>query len=146
MKFRNLMVLIIMIFGICVLAVAKEEPKVEWKYIKGGQGTGIVRGGLFDEVWSTAMDVLMFEKFKPRGCAFKIIHEPIEIEKDTGLISLHGIMGGTRRYALRVIIQKKDDHIALKLRCTSAWKKRVIEKFFQLLEQGFKQETKNSSS
>ena len=135
MKFRNLMVLVIIVFGISVLAVA-EEPKVEWEYIKGGQGMGIVRGASYDEVWERAQDVLLFEKFKPRGCVFKVRHETITVEKSSGLIAVKGFMGQTFRYTFKVIIQEKDDQIVVKTRCSSAWKKRVIEKFFQLLEEG----------
>lgn len=130
MKLRNLMVLTIAVFGISILAMAKES-KVRWEYIKGGQGIGIVHDASYDEVWERSIDVLLFEKFRVRGSILRGTHKVITMEKDAGLIVVRGFLD----YTLKITIHKKDDHIVVKTRCNSSWKKRVIEKFFQLLEE-----------
>lgn len=142
MKIRNLILVLVIVFGIASLLQAQIQ-KIEWEFgsEKGkGTATATLTGYTFNEVWTTIMDVLFFEKFKPRGSAFKVMHETIELDKDTGLISVQGFMAGYSKYALRVMIIKKDGHLAMKVRCTSTWKKRVIEKLFELLEEGLKGE------
>lgn len=151
MKLRNLMVLAIAVFMLSALSTAEDssEVKVEWEFTAErlkGQATAIVTGATYNEVWRTSMDVLLFEKFKPRGSALRVVHEVVEVEKDAGLIAVTGVMGGYRKYVFRVTIQEKDGQIVMKLRCTSKWKKRVIEKFFQLLEEGLEAERTNADT
>ncbi len=135
MKLRNLMILAIIVFGISALAMAKES-KVEWEYIKGGQGIATIQDASFDEVWERVQDVLFFEKFKMKGQPFKVTHEVISIEKDSGLITVVGWIRTTRAYHLKISIREKDGHIEVKTRCNSSWKKKATTRFFQLLEEG----------
>lgn len=124
-------------FGISIL-YSTELPKVEWEYIKGGQGIAIVQDATFDEVWENVLDVLLFEKFKMRGQPIKVRHKTVTIEKDAGLIVVNGWIGSTFSYVLNVTVREKDNHIEVKCRCSSSWKKKAIEKFFQLLEKEVK--------
>ena len=134
MKLRNLMVLIIVVFGISILAVA-EESKIKWEYIKGGQGMATIKDSSFDEVWDKTQDVLLFEKFKPRGAIGKSTHEVAVVEKNSGLITVNGYRGGRFTYIFKVKIQEKDGQIVVKTRCNTSWKKIVTKKYFQLLKE-----------
>lgn len=94
MKIRKVMILTVIVFGIASLLQAQIQ-KVEWEFgaEKGkGTATATLTGYTFDKVWTTIMDVLFFEKFKPRGSTFKCMHETIELDKDTGLISVQGFI------------------------------------------------------
>ena len=124
-----------MVSVIAILAVA-EETKVEWEYIKGGQGIATIQGASFDEVWARAQDVLFFEKFKMKGQPIKVRHESLTVEKESGLISVVAYIGSTRSYSLKVMIREKDGEIEVKTRCNSSWKKKATTRFFQLLEEG----------
>ena len=141
MKLRNLMVLAIIVFVVSVLATA-EETKVEWEYIKGGQSKAVIKDASYDEVWEKVMDVLLFEKFKVKGAILNVRHNTVTMEKATGLFVVNGLMGGNPTYVLKITIYKKDDHIVMKTRCNSAWKKRVTKTFYQLLEEGLNEEAK----
>lgn len=135
MYLRKLMVLIIVVLGISILAVA-EESKVTWEYGKGGMGMGIIRNVSFDEVWNKIQDMLFFDKFKPKGAVWKHTFEPISIEKTSGLISVKGFCKNSFLYTFKIIIREKEGQIIVKTQCNSLWKKRVIKKFFKLLEEG----------
>ncbi len=129
------MVLTIVILGISILARA-ELPKVEWEYIKGGTGMGEVRDASFNEVWNRIQDILFFEKFKPKGAVWKHVFDPIVVEKDSGLISVWGWCKSSRLYTFKITVREKDGQVIVKTQCNSSWKKRVIQKFYQLLEEG----------
>ncbi len=136
MNLRNLMVLTIVVLGISILAIA-EEAKVEWEYIKGGEGIAIIRDASFNEVWERVQDILFFEKFKMKGQPFKVTHEVMSIEKESGLITVVGWIRTTRGYHLKISIREKDEYIEVKTRCNSSWKKKATTRFFQLLKEGF---------
>ena len=122
--------------GISVLAIALEETKIEWEYIKGGQGKAVIQGASFDEVWEETLDILMFGKFKMKGAPRRSDHEATTVQKDTGLIVIKGVVGGLGyKYLLKVVIREKGDYTEIKLNCTSAWKKEIIKEFFQLYEE-----------
>ena len=126
-------------FGISIL-YSTELPKVEWEYIKGGQGIAIIQGVTFNEVWEGVQDVLFFQKFKVKGQLSRMTHEIISIEKDSGLITVVGYSGSTRAYHLKISIRKKDNYIEMKTQCNTAWKKKATIRFFQLLEEGLEGE------
>ncbi len=128
-------------FGISIL-YSTELPKVEWEYIKGGQGRAVVQGATFNEVWDRVQDVLFFEKFKVKGQVSRMTHEVISIEKDSGLITVVGYSGSTRAYHLKISIREKDEHIEVKTKCNTAWKKKATIRFFQMLEEGLEREKK----
>ena len=136
MNLRKLMILTIAVLGISI-SVMVEETKVSWEYIKGGQGRAIMQDASFDEVWERVQDVLFFEKFKMKGQPFKVTHEVMSIEKESGLITVVGYIGGTHSYHLKISIREKDEQIEIKTRCNSHWKKKAITRFFQLLKEGF---------
>lgn len=136
MKFRNLIVLFILVFGINTLSPAEAQKKIKWEYIKGGQGRAVVKDASYDEVWEKTIDILLFEKFKVRGAILNVRHRTVTMEKDAGLLVVNGLMGGHFTYVLKISIHEKDNHVVMKCQCNSSWKKRVIKKFFQLLEEG----------
>lgn len=138
MKSRNLSVWVFLFFGFSVLAFPQMQ-EVEWGKVKGTASV-IILNTPFDEVWNRVQDILLFEKFKPRGSVYKVKHQPVTIEKDSGLLVVGGYMGGSffgedLIYTLKISIQTKDGHLVVKAQCNSSWKKRVVEKFFQLLKE-----------
>jgi len=136
----GLMIWLIVAFGISIL-YSTEPPKVEWEYIKGGQGKAIVQDVTFDEVWERVQDVLFFEKFKIKGQVYAHTHEVLSIEKDSGLVSVLGYRGSSRVYTFKVMIQEKNGQVVVKTRCISAiWKKKVTIRFFQMLKEGLEGE------
>ena len=136
MNLRNLIVLTIAIFGISIMAMA-DEPKVEWEYGKGGLGMGVIRNASFDDVWNKIQDILFWEKFKPKGAVWKHTFEPITVEKSSGLISVEGWCKSSFLYTFKIMTREKDGQIIVKTQCNSLWKKKVTQKFWQLLEEGF---------
>lgn len=145
MKFRNLMVLFILVFGINTLSLAEAQKKVKWEFSpEEWEGKRIasaeVIGFSYDEVWDKVLDVLLFKKFTPWGALMKVRHEVVAVEKNSGLIVVRGIMKAfgseDYKYVLKVMIRETDGQIAVKCRCDGSRKKEVIEEFFQLLEEG----------
>lgn len=134
MKFRNLMVWTIIFFGFSFLAFPQMQ-EVEWGDVKG-TASAIILNASFDEVWNRVQDILLFEKFKPRGAVKSARHQPTTTEKDSGLLVVNGYFGSSFVYVLKVSIQTKDGNIVVKAQCSnSLWRKKVIEKFFQLLKE-----------
>ena len=135
MYLRKLMVLAIIVFGISIMTMA-DESKVEWEYGKGGMAMGVIRDASLEEVWNKIQDILFFEKFKPKGAVWKHTFEPISVEKTSGLISVKGFCKNSFLYTFKIIVREKDGQIIVKTQCNSLWKKKVITRFFQLLEEG----------
>lgn len=152
MKFRNLMVLFILVFGINTLSLAEAQKKVKWEFSsEEWEGKRIasaeVIGFSYDEVWDKVLDVLLFKKFIPWGGLMKVRHEVVTAEKNSGLIVVRGIMKAfgseDYKYVLKVMIRETDGQIAVKCRCDGKKpsvsvksQKQVIEEFFQLLGGG----------
>ena len=139
----GLMVWLIVGFGVSIL-YSTELPKVEWDYIKGGIGIGTIKNCSFNKIWEKVQDVLFFQKFKVKGQPFRITHEILSIEKESGVLSVtgfaHNAPGNYINYRLKIIIREKEGHIEIKTQCTSGFKKKVTEKFFQLLKEGLEEE------
>ena len=134
MKIRNLMVLIILFLGFSGLTFSQMQD-VEWEDKR--TASVVILNTSYDEIWEQALDILLFEKFKMRGSMFKSIHEAITVEKNTGLIVVKGSLSGYPAYMLKISVNKKNDCIVVKAQSTGSgrWKKRPIEKFFQLLKE-----------
>jgi len=139
MKSRNLVVCLIVFFVVSVLGFSQMQ-EVEWGDVKG-TASATVFNTSFDEVWNHVQNILLFEKFKPKGSVFKVKHTPITMEKESGLFIVNGHMGSKgglldtlqHVYVMKVSIQSQDAHIVVRIQCTGTWKKRAVVKFFQLL-------------
>ena len=134
-KILSVTILLVLVSIVFTLVLA-EEPKVTWEYAKGGMGMGVVRDASFEEVWNKTQDILFFEKFKPKGAVWKHTFEPISVEKTSGLVSVKGFCRSSFLYTFKIIVREKEGQIIVKTQCNSSWKKRVTQKFWQLLEEG----------
>lgn len=119
----------IFILGLSTLA-SFELVKLEWE--DDGTASAIILNASYNEVWEKVLDILLFEDFKLSNTV-KPTHEAVTIEKDTGLIVIKGLISYSAKYTLKVTLRKRDCNIIVECRSDGAWRKKVVEKFFQSL-------------
>jgi len=147
MKFRNFIILFILVFVINPLCATEAQKKVKWEDERIASVK--VVGFSYDEIWGKMLNVLLFKKFTPWGASIKIRHEVVIVEKDSGLIVLRGITKESvylhyysgiedYKYIFKVMIQETNGQIIVKCRCDGIRGKEVIEEFFQLFKKDFK--------
>ncbi len=150
MKFRNFIVLFILVFGISTLSIANIQKTIKWEFSsEEWEGLRIASaefiGFSYDEVWGKVFDVLLFKKFAPWGKQIKVRHEIVTVEKDSGLVVVRGMINESvslsyysgsedYKYIFKVMIQEIDGQIVMKCRCDGPRKSEVIKEFFQLFE------------
>lgn len=130
-----LTIVFIMGFGVS----ASESPKLlkaEWQ--DEGTASAYILSASYDDAWEKALDVILFEKFKLRGAIGESIHEALVVEKETGLIVVKGHNNRGAKYTVKITLRKKNCNVLIQCRSDSAWKKKVVERFFLLFEKKFK--------